>query len=461
MQMFALATNVLHVASAMRLLRRAAVLEEHSLLRQHQNQQRPASSEVSQLQQYQNLAVDCLSQAAATLLTLASACPQMREVLREQIDVHPAIARIVALELPISIALNASVLERRWTAHTPVPSAAPGMCGSAAARDTPNTAKKGRRRRKHQPPENGGRQSQGGSLDSRQSLPASPAPQQQLTAQLESAATAIRRAGLATKGLQLEPIPAHGILDSRSADTKAAFLLPGQAGQAFAQLTEEQARLRLLMAAQALVVLTCCLGDAVCEAASAALGIVCCHTALPPALPAGACPRGSGAPSACEVPSCTGASSGAPLLLATLSDLFAAAAAAAPSAERLGRHDVCLQLRVVLKKALGGLSDAWQWMVPPPPPLLPSAQDTAAHAASDAMMRLLLEVRLVTRHNPPRIHAKHPNLCAYGLKVYRVLHASTFLLKGYCQGYRAAMLREDGSDEAWVLQTTAHLKRGC
>lgn len=301
MQMFALATNVLHVASAMRLLRRAAVLEEHSLLRQHQNQQRPASSEVSQLQQYQNLAVDCLSQAAATLLTLASACPQMREVLREQIDVHPAIARIVALELPISIALNASVLERRWTAHTPVPSAAPGMCGSAAARDTPNTAKKGRRRRKHQPPENGGRQSQGGSLDSRQSLPASPAPQQQLTAQLESAATAIRRAGLATKGLQLEPIPAHGILDSRSADTKAAFLLPGQAGQAFAQLTEEQARLRLLMAAQALVVLTCCLGDAVCEAASAALGIVCCHTALPPALPAGACPRGSGAPSACEV----------------------------------------------------------------------------------------------------------------------------------------------------------------
>ncbi len=247
MQMFALATNVLHVASAMRLLRRAAVLEEHSLPRQHQNQQRPASSEVSQLQQYQNLAVDCLSQAAATLLTLASACPQMREVLREQIDVHPAIARIVALELPISIALNASVLERRWTAHTPVPSAAPGMCGSAAARDTPNTAKKGRRRRKHQPPENGGRQSQGGSLDRCQSLPAPPAPQQQLTTQLESAATAIRRAGLATKGLQLEPIPAHGILDSRSADTKAAFLL--QAGQAFAQLTEEQARLRLLMAA--------------------------------------------------------------------------------------------------------------------------------------------------------------------------------------------------------------------
>ncbi len=36
-----------------------------------------------------------------------------------------------------------------------------------------------------------------------------------------------------------------------------------------------------------------------------------------------------------------------------------------------------------------------------------------------------------------------------------------FLLKGYCQGYRAAMLREDGSDEAWVLQTTAHLKGGC
>ena len=395
MQMTVLATTVEDLASAITLLRRAAVVEEHRCFHQRQSQQGRASGNVLPLQQYHNLAVDCLLQAAATLLFLANACPQLPAVLSAHIAAHTGIARVVALELPISIALSASVLQRRWTPHTPLPSAAPGMCATAAFRGTANTAKKGRRRRKQQPPEDPGRKSERGSQDDRHSLPASPAPQSQLAGQLELAADAIRRSGVATNGGHMEPLLACENSDSRLADEYAAILLPGQVEQAFAQLTEQQACLRLLMAAQVLVVLSCCLGSAAREEAGAALGMCWCLVDLTPALPAKAGMRGSGGPGARQDLSCNGSSSGAPQLLHKLSHLFAAAAAAAPKADRARRHNVCLQLHAMLKKALGGLSGEWQVLVPPPPLLLPTPEDTAAQAASNAMMRLLLEVRLV------------------------------------------------------------------
>ena len=323
---------------------------------------------------------------------MGCACPALLGDFTAIMARHLVIAQTAALQLPVSIVLNLSVLQQLWTSQQTSPATA-NASGSSAPAGPATAAENDRRVCDQQQPE--GRRTESHSQKNSQSVPLPSIAQQRFTARLETAAAAISRIGL-VPNTQFQAN--H---DSQVADAKSAFLLLGQVEQACAQVTEPQACLRLQMAAHGLLLLTSFLGDAVRNQALAALRIMCCHTALPPALLAQAWPAGATAPSMCQVPFCDGASSGAPLLLAALPDLFAAAAVGAPSKERGRRRDGCLRFHTLLRDAFCGLGEPWASMVPPPPPLLPTVEDAAAQAASDAMMHLLLEVRLCSGKRLP------------------------------------------------------------
>ena len=136
------------------------------------------------------------------------------------------------------------------------------------------------------------------------------------------------------------------------------------------------------------------------EGAAAGLAAACVHTKLPPALQ-GAW-RGSAAVSVCAGSNCDGNGHGVPLILKVYADLCSVAAAA-PIEDRAQRRERCEQFRKVLLVALEVMPAHWKSALPPPPLWPPTAAEAAAateqaraaaeaQAASDTMMRLLLEV---------------------------------------------------------------------
>ncbi len=275
------------VGLAVSILRRAAVLEAHRSLHQHdrQHQHWAGSGTPSKLQIFQDLAVDSLPRAQEVLLCLVKVSPQLGNLLSASAAEYKTVVRTAALQIPISIALKAAVLQRHWTAQLHLSDAAQTEAPPATAQTGANAAKDGIHDQRQQKPEpqDGGRSAH---------LPALSAPQQLLAARLEVAADAINQVGLTDTSASANSV---------AADVKATLLLPEQVDQAFMQLTEQQACRQLQKTAETLEVLMACLCPPGFEAFENALQIVCCHTALSPDVRAKICSREAGTPE-CHLP---------------------------------------------------------------------------------------------------------------------------------------------------------------
>lgn len=123
------------VGLAVSILRRAAVLEAHRSLHQHdrQHQHWAGSGTPSKLQIFQDLAVDSLPRAQEALLCLVKVSPQLGNLLSASAAEYKTVVRTAALQIPISIALKAAVLQRHWTAQLHLSDAAQTEAAPAAA----------------------------------------------------------------------------------------------------------------------------------------------------------------------------------------------------------------------------------------------------------------------------------------------------------------------------------------
>ena len=192
----------------------------------------------------------------------------------------------------------------------------------------------------------------------------------------------------------------QGAADSRGAQLAAeqavSMVLPIEVDAAcllgkeqFSLLDEEASvQASLLRAAAALEVLMTKVHSSRRSDAVSALALTCSHTALPQPLRRSIGPGGR-AP--CAGPACDGCAYGMPMLLAELSQLCSVAAATTGEAATPQR-EVCVQLRCRLQAVLRCMGGGWPAALPPAPRWPPTEAEAAAQAASDDMMRLLLEV---------------------------------------------------------------------